>query len=169
MKATGIHEYTRKCKREGALLARVVFFILLYAFMLLVTLFFTLIMMSIPAFIIFGGLTAGVVFVTLPLMSESRDYEIVDGSFRIYKIYGGAASKKVFEGELRDMLRICPYRSEADVKDVEKVRSYVSDTASNEIYYAVYKKGDMRCAVIFDGDEKFYNAAAFYCARNFSR
>ena len=169
MKATGIHEYTRKCRMEGGLLARSVFLIVLYAFLVFVTLTFTLIFPNIVIFFFFGGIAAAVFFITKSLFSESRDYEIVDGSFRIYKVYGNSMQRKVFEHELREMLYIAPYRSDDDVRDAEKVYAFLSDTRSNDAYYALFSKNGTKCAVIFDGDEKFYRAAAFYAARAFVR
>lgn len=169
MKATGIHEYTRKCRVESALLARIAFFCVLYAFMAFVTVLFTVTLFSIPAFIIFSVLTVCAFFVTKPFLSESRDYEIVDGSFRIYKIYGKNASRKVFECELRDMSEIAPYDLNMTITDVSRVYDYLSDSRSDDAYYAIYEKNGVRYAVIFDGDEKFRVCASFYARRAFVR
>ncbi len=168
MKATGIHEYSRECKVEGALLARIAFLIVLYAVAVFVTLFFSILLMSIPAFIIMSVLSLSIFLVTRPLLSEQRDYEIVDGSFRIYRIYGRASSKKVFECELRDMLSIAPYDDNTELSDLQGVKNFLSDSRAKGAYYAVYDNKGARCAVIFDGDEKFACAAAFYC-RSFRR
>ena len=167
MKATGIHEYTRKCRVEGALLARIAFFCVLYAFMAFITLLFTLALSSIPAFIIFSVLSVCAFFVTKPLLSESRDYEIVDGSFRIYRIYGTSVSRKVFECELRDMIEIAPYDSNMMISDVSRVYDYLSDSRSDDAYYAIYENNGVRYAVVFDGDEKFRVVASFYARRAF--
>ena len=169
MKATGIHEYTRKCRVEGALLARIVFLCVLFAFMIFVTVLFSFVLSSIPFFIIFSVLSVSVFMVIKPLFSEMRDYEIVDGSFRIYKVYGAAISKKVFECEMRDMTEVAPYQIDMKITDVDKIYDFLSDSRSKDAFYAVYEKNGLRGAVIFDGDEKFSCAAAFYFRRAFSR
>ena len=169
MKATGIHEYTRRCRVEGSLLARIAFLCVVYAFMVFVTLLFSVLLSSIPAFIIFSVLSVSAFFVTRPLLSESRDYEIVDGSFRIYKIYGKSISKKAFECELRDMSEIAPYKLNMEILDVAHVYDYLSDSRSDDAYYAIYEKNGTRVAVIFDGDEKFRACASFYARRAFVR
>lgn len=168
MKATGILEYTRDCKKEGALLARICFLFVVYAFMAFVTVLFSVTLLSIPAFIIFSVLSVSVFFVTKPMLSEKRDYEIVDGSFRIYKVYGKSASKKAFEIELKEMIEISPYNVSEHVCGVDKVTDLLSDSKSSDAYYGIYEKNGQRCAVIFDGDEKFRAAASFYCRRAFS-
>ena len=169
MKATGILEYTRKCRVEGALLARIAFLCVLYATMALITVFFSLLISSVPSLIIFGVLTVCTVFATKPFLSEQRDYEIVDGSFRVYKVYGRSASRKVFECELRDMIAIAPYDVSLRISGVSKVYDFLSDGRSADAYYAIYEKNGQRIAVIFDGDEKFRTAASFYARRAFSR
>ena len=169
MKATGILEYTRKCRVEGALLARIAFLGVLYAFMSQLTVFFSILVSSVPALIIFGVLTVCTVLATRPFLSEQRDYEIVDGSFRIYKVYGRSASRKVFECELRDMIEIAPYDVSLRINGVSRVLDFLSDSRVTDAYYAIYEKNGQRIAVIFDGDEKFNAAASFYARRAFSR
>ena len=106
--------------------------------------------------------------VTRPLLSEQRDYEIVDGSFRIYRIYGRSASRKVLECELRDMIEIAPYDKKRGITaKYDSLRDYVADSRSNDIYYAIYEKNGALCAVLFDGDDKFRAAATFYARRAF--
>lgn len=165
MKATGILEYTRDVRKEGPLLARIAFLFVIYAFMAFVTLLFSITLMSIPAFIIFSVLSVSVFFVTRPLLSEKRDYEIVDGSFRIYKVYGKSASKKAFEIELKEFIEVSPYSVDEHVNGVDRVTDLLSDSRSEDAYYAIYEKQGQRCAVIFDGDDKFRAAASFYCRR----
>lgn len=168
MKATGIHEYSRDCRTEGALLARVIFFFVLYAVLSFVVAFFSIMVSSIPLFIFLSVIVASVFFVTKPLLSEKRDYEIVDGSFRIYKVYGRAVSKKVFECELKDMTEIAPYDIKKGIdSNYDSIKDYISDSRSKDVYYALIDKNSKRTAVLFDGDDKFRCAAGFYARQAF--
>ncbi|MEE1357832.1 MAG: hypothetical protein UHG68_09760 [Clostridia bacterium] len=169
MRRNEILEYTRNCRAEGALLARIVFLCVIYVFLGFVTLYMTLLVGNFSAFIVCAVLSVSVIFITKPFFSEKRDYEIVDGSFRIYKVYGNAVSKKVFECELRSMQKIAPYRENTDISGVVKTNDYLSDGRSKDAYYAIYTQNGEKCAVIFDADQKFYDAAAFYNPRAFER
>ncbi len=166
MRVDGVLEYTKDCKIEGALLARIVFLCVIYGFFGIVTLVLTL-SVGFVAFIICGVLTVSVVAITKPFFAEQRDYEIVDGSFRIYKIYGRSLARKVFECELNSMELIAPYSGDDDIENVTNIKDYLSDGHSPDAYYAVYQKNGERHAVIFDGDEKFYAAARVYARRSF--
>ena len=168
MKATGIHEYSRDCRTEGGLLARVIFFFVLYAVLSFVAVFFSIMFASIPLFIILAIITASVFFVTKPLLSEKRDYEIVDGNFRIYKVYGRAVSKKVFECDLKDMSEIAPYDIKKGIGlNYDTMKDYISDSRSKDVYYALIDKNSVRTIILFDGDDKFRCAASFYSRRAF--
>ena len=167
MRAGGIHEYTRECRREGALLFRTVLLFVVYLFMAFVTVLFSLVLLSIPAFILLFSVSCAVFLVTRPLLSEQRDYEIVDGNLRIYRVYGKAHSRLVFECELKDMTELFPYKASDPIDGVDRVDHYLSDSKSTDAYCAVYVKNGMRCAAIIDGDEKLTCAASFYCRRAF--
>ena len=168
MKATGIHEYSRDCRIEGGLRIRVILICILYfvftAFSVLVSVF----LQSFPALIILSVFILCVVLVTRPFLSEKRDYEIVDGSFRIYRVYGRAVSRKAFECELRDMIEIAPYDSRRGIEgDYDSLKNYIADSRSNDVYYAIYENNSTRIALLFDGDDKFRAAATFYARRAF--
>ncbi len=168
MKATGIHEYTRDCRIEGALLARVVFIFVLYTVLTIFVVFFSLVLSSIPLFVILSVILVSVFFITKPLLSEKRDYEIVDGSFRIYKVYGRSISKKVFELDLKDMTEIAPYSIKKGIDfKYDTLKDYISDSRSTDLYYALFEKNSFRTVILFDGDDKFRCAAAFYARRAF--
>ncbi len=165
MRVDGVIEYTRDCKIEGALLARIVFLCVVYAFLGFITLMLC-ISTGIVGLVLFGTLSLAVVLITKPFFREQRDYEIVGGSFRIYKIYGGSLARKVFECELSSMELIVSYH-DADIKEhsVKDTKDFLSDGRSIDALYAVYVNGGQRHAVIFDGDEKFYRAAGLYARR----
>ena len=167
MKATGILEYTRKCRIEGARLARIAFFCVLYAFVALLWLAFSILSANIAVFILLGAIAAGTFAVTKPFLTEQRDYEILDGNMRIYKIYGNSFSKKAFECDISDMIEIAPYDPAREIREVVSVKDLLSDSRSSDAYYAIYENNGKRYAVIFDGDDKFRAAASFYCRRAF--
>ena len=168
MKATGIHEYSRDCRIEGGLLARVAFLFVLYAVLAFLAAFFSVVMSSIPLFIFLSVIITSFFFATKPFLSEKRDYEIVDGSFRIYKVYGLSVSKKVFECELKDMTVIAPYDIKKGIDaDHDKLKDFISDSRSKDVYYAVIDKNSVRTVILFDGDDKLRCAAAFYARSAF--
>ncbi len=168
MRADGVLEYTRRCKVEGALLARIAFLCVIYAFLGFVTFMLTL-YAGFVAFIISAAITVSVVAITKPFFTEQRDYEIVDGSFRIYKIYGLSLSRKAFECDMHSMELIAPYTGDGNIEKVRSVCDLLSDGSSLDAYYAVYIKNGEKHAVIFDGDEKFYAAARVHARRAFYR
>lgn len=169
MRFNGFCEYTKKCRAEGGLLARIIFLCVLYGLFGIVTVYVSMMLSSAAVFFILALVSVSVVFITKPFFVEQRDYEIVDGSFRIYKVYGKALSRKAFELELRSMERIAPYTSSKDIPDGCKTKDFLSDGRSDDAYFALYLQNGERCAVIFDGDEKFYAAASVYASRAFEK
>lgn len=169
MRLNGFYEYTRNCKVEGGLLARIVFLCVLYGFFGVITLTVSLMLSSLAVFLVLALITVSVVFITKPFFAEQRDYEIVDGSFRIYKVYGRALSKKAFEAELRSMEKIAPYISSNDIPSGYKTKDFLSDGRSEDAYFALYMQNGEKYAVIFDADEKFYAAASVYAHRAFEK
>ncbi len=168
MRAAGIHEYSRDCRVERALLVRVILLCVLYVLLLAFAMFISILLSSIPAFLIFLVIAFSVFWVTRPFLSEKRDYEIVDGSFRVYKIYGRSLSRRIFECDLQDMTEIAPYDKKDGIQsEFDSLCSYIADSRSTDVYYAIYEKNSARCAVLFDGDDKFRCAAAFYARRAF--
>ena len=168
MKATGIHEYSRDCRKEKGLLARIVILCIIYFILSALVVLVSLILSSVPALILFSLVPFTVFLVTKPFLSEKRDYEIVDGSFRIYRIYGRSFSRKAFECDLRDMIEVAPYDPRRGIgADYDSLKNYVADSRSHDVYYAIYEKNQAKRAILFDGDDKFRAAANFYARRAF--
>ena len=65
------------------------------------------------------------------------------------------------------MIEIAPYDSNMMISDVSRVYDYLSDSRSDDAYYAIYENNGVRYAVVFDGDEKFRVVASFYARRAF--
>ena len=169
MRLNGFYEYTKNCRVEGGLLARIIFLCIVYGFFGVITLSVSLMLSSAAVFFVLALITVSVVFITKPFFVEQRDYEIVDGSFRIYKVYGRSLSKKALELELRSMDRIAPYTSSNDIPNGYKTKDLLSDGHSEDAYFALYTQNGEKYAVIFDGDEKFYAAASVYASRAFEK
>ncbi len=168
MRIDGVLEYTKNCKVEGSLLVRIVFICVIYALFGFTTTMLT-IYAGVAAFVVCAIITLSVVAITKPFFAEQRDYEIFDGYFRIYKVYGRSLSRKVFECDLRSMELIAPYTHNCDMGKVSGTKDFLSDGRSPDAYYGIYMKNGERHAVIFDGDEKFYAAASVHARRAFRK
>lgn len=168
MRKDGLFEYTRECKMEGALLVRSVLLFALYLVFAFVTVLLTLLIRHISPLLIFGAITVSVIFITKPFFSEKRDYEIAEGTFTIYKVYGNTVSKKALCVDITKMTEISPYSRGTSFRS-SKVKDLRSRSDAPDAYYFRYKDRGEDTVVIFDADEKFFTVAAFYNPRAFKR
>ncbi len=187
MKKTKLHKYVRAAdmganassnfvnygvrkKTDGGLLFRKILLIIGY---LVFVSFFAAFCFGIilpvkipPLFAFVVVFTAIIVFFTWRYVQIEYEYIILDGEFRMIKIYGSKQMRELCCTRVSAMKRIAPYRdeyaSDADAVPKERRIEAVSSMDASDIYYAIFNDGDDECVVFFEATEKTLKVLRYY-------
>lgn len=163
--------YGVKKKTDGPILARKLLLILSYtAFVAVFAAFcFGLILpVKIPPFFAFVILfTCIIVFFTWRYVQIEYEYIILDGEFRMLKIYGAKQMRELCRVRVSGMKVIAPYNGEymaaADAIPYSRRIMAVSSPSAADIYYAIFADADgADSAVFFEVTEKTMKVLRYY-------
>ncbi len=158
--------YGVKKKSEGKYrLARV---FMISAYIVFVAGFFTFFatMNILPVIALLPVLTWILIFFTWRFVSIEYEYYILDGEFKLLKVYGSKNMRELCRVRISSMGEIAPYKDGNRRIDAipEENRIYgVSTMKDPDIYYAIFKdEKDTKCAVFFEATEKTLKGLKYY-------
>lgn len=119
-----------------------------------------------PIIAIVPVLTYILVLATWRFVSIEYEYCILDGEFRMIKLYGAKSQRELCSVRVSAMKAIVPYTGEykaaADAVPSSRRIEAVSSMASPDIYYALFDEDGEEYAVFFEATEKTLKALKYY-------
>ena len=120
-----------------------------------------------PLFALVIVFTAIIVFFTWRYVQIEYEYIILDGEFKMLKIYGSKQMRELCRVRVSAMTKIAPYRdeykAEADKLPAESRIEGVSSMKASDLYYAVFNESDSTPRVVFfEATEKTLKTLRYY-------
>ncbi len=119
-----------------------------------------------PIIAIVPVLTYILVLATWRFVSIEYEYCILDGEFRMLKLYGAKSQRELCRVRVSAMKAVAPYtdgyKAAADVVSAENRIEAVSSMSSPDVYYAIFDDDGEECAVFFEATEKTLKALKYY-------
>ena len=111
-------------------------------------------------------LTWILVFFTWRFVSVEYEYYIMDGEFKLIKVYGSKNMRVLCRTRVSGMTLIAPYRDEYKA-EVDKIPAShriegVSSMSAADIYCAVFEDNSEKYAVLFEVTEKTLKVLRYY-------
>ncbi len=119
-----------------------------------------------PIIAIVPILTYILVLATWRFVSIEYEYCILDGEFRMLKLYGSKSMRELCRVRVSAMKAVAPYTGEykaaADnIKAANRIEA-VSSMSSPDIYYAIFDEDGEEYAVFFEANEKTLKVLKYY-------
>ena len=153
-------------KKEGKYkLSRI---LMICAYVLFVVCFagFFISMNILPIIAIVPVLTYILVLATWRFVSIEYEYCILDGEFRMLKLYGAKSMRELCRVRVSATKTVAPYSGEykpaADKVPMANRIESVSSMSSPDVYYAVFDEDGEECAVFFEVTEKTLKVLKYY-------
>ncbi len=153
-------------KKEGKYkLSRI---LMLCGYVLFVTCFagFFISMNILPIIAIVPVLTYILVLATWRFVSIEYEYCILDGEFRMLKLYGAKSQRELCRVRVSAMKAVAPYTGEykavTDAIPTERCIEAVSSMSAPDIYYATFDDDGEEYAVFFEATEKTLKVLKYY-------
>ncbi len=150
-------EGSRKLKKilgRGAMLAVIVVFVA-----------FTFIM-NVPALAILPLSLLAVVLGVWKMFNVELEYSMTSGYITFTRIYGGRSRKKILDLTIKDMQAIAPVTdsttADLSAHGVEKTYMFASHSTADDMYYAIFEKDGIKCAVYFEATQKALHIFHYY-------
>ena len=106
------------------------------------------------------------IFFTWRYASVEYEYIILDGEFRMLKVYGSKSMRVLVSTRVSGMTAIAPYDSEhkaaADAVPAANRIEAVSTMSAPDIYYAIFTEDNEEYAVFFEATAKTLKALRYY-------
>ncbi len=119
-----------------------------------------------PIIAITPVLTYILVLATWRFVSIEYEYCILDGEFRMLKLYGSKSMRELCRVRVSAMKAIAPYAGEytaaADIVKAENRIEAVSSMSSPDIYYAIFDADGGEHVVFFEATEKTLKVLKYY-------
>lgn len=127
---------------------------------------FFIAMNILPIIAIVPVLTYILVLATWRFVSIEYEYYILDGEFRMLKLYGSKSMRELCRVRVSAMKTIAPYSGEykvaADEVKIQNRIESVSSMDAPDVYYAIFEDGGEECVVFFEVIEKTLKALKYY-------
>ena len=119
-----------------------------------------------PIIAIVPVLTYILVLATWRFVSIEYEYCILDGEFRMLKLYGSKSMRELCRVRVSAMKAIAPYSGEykatADAIKAENRIESVSSMSAPDVYYAIFEDNGEDCVVFFEVTEKTLKVLKYY-------
>ena len=106
------------------------------------------------------------IFFTWRYVSVEYEYIILDGEFRMLKVYGSKSMRVLVSTRVSGMTAIAPYdhahKAAADAVPAANRIEAVSSMSASDIYYAVFKEDNEDYVVFFEATEKTLKVLRYY-------
>ena len=169
------YEKILKKKNEGSQRWKLIGWLFLYLnWILLGSLLMAKLGMSAPILILLVLSTVILIACTWRYTQLEWEYTLLDGILILDKIYGKKTRRSVFEGELRQAVRIAPY-TEDFMRDAEEklpIRKVIDATASEdaqEVWFILFDQDGEGWLVLLEADETMLRVFRHYNARATAR
>lgn len=153
-----------KKKLEGQYKLKRTLMILLYVVFVVGFAGFFISQNILPIIALVPVLTWILVFFTWRFVSVEYEYYILDGEFKMIKVYGSKNMRVLCRTRVSNMKAIAPYSGEckAAADAVPNRIVGVSSMSAHDIYYAIFEEDGEEYAVFFEATEKTLKVLRYY-------
>ncbi len=119
-----------------------------------------------PMFAIIPLSFMGVFMYFWKIFNRECEYSMTSGVMTFSYIYGGMRRKKILDLFIKDMREIAPMKDDSmahiNALGVEKDYRFVSSSAADDMYYAIFEQNGKLCVVYFEATAKALSILRYY-------